>query len=631
MNDLFVKGQQWLFYNPSTRIIEEAPRDVERVRLTLNRMKSTSRTVIGKLTQRDLSFEVQTTDADDSHVRGARLGESLLENIRIAHNWEQKREAAAWAAWKGGSSIIAVEWDPNAGDVVAAPDGTAGSQPLKKGDSVETVLNLTEFTVEPGTRDAERARWWIKCQLMPPEEVQARFRLDWVPEADGRVDASPYQARLLEGESADVNLTRVYTYYERPNFLCERGKVLTIVNDQVVFKNEEWPFPWKDHLNFAMIRETIVESKWAGETVLSDARGIQVALNQSWSNIVEHMKRAGNARLAVQMSNIDLMDDLTDLPGDIFGYADGTNPPDYVSPPQMPQWWIEQPAMLSQEMDDVLGVHQISRGDAPVNIESGYGLSILAEHDATPIERMTKEQAIAWGKVASMDLKLFAKMVPDEDKRELQVQTPGQAPRKVAWSGKDFRGQTTALVPQDAIMPRSRAAAMQLAREAVQMGMVQDFATFAFIAELPGARQMLAGVSPDIDRARRENAGFALGRQAEPYPEDDHQAHIMEHNRYIKSVDFELLDPEEKQLVRTHCQAHLTMEAEALGQQQAKGAVGGQLLAGMSTVQGPPPADPALAVPPPAQPEPEVQEVEVPPDAEAVSAQIIESLNQPQE
>ena len=49
----------------------------------------------------------------------------------------------------------------------------------------------------------------------------------------------------------------------------------------------------------------------------------------------------------------------------------------------MPAWWQERPVDLREAIDDIMGVHDVSRGEAPSNIESGYGLSILVEQDTS--------------------------------------------------------------------------------------------------------------------------------------------------------------------------------------------------------------------------------------------------------
>lgn len=563
LNHAFITGHQWLWYNPVSYRIDEMPRDPDRVQMTVNRMRSISRSLMSKLVQRELKFDVVPTAVDDSTVRGARIGESAIEAVHQDHNWEHLREEAAWLCWKGGTVGICVDWDPNLGELIAT---TAENKQAYDGDTVETVLSIAEMVVEPGSHEAETARWWIKAQALPPSQVQATFKLAELPAADINAGMAPFQQKLLatsqgRGGEQIVDLTMVMTYYERPNQERPEGAVCTVVGDKVVDGPKPWPFPWKDHLNLVVARETLIEHRWAGDTVLGQARSIQVAYNASWSSIVEHMKLAGNARLFVPQSAIDLMEQLTDNPGEMVPYVDGTQPPSWQSPPQMPAWWIEQPKELAAAMDDVLGNHDVSRGDAPPNIQSGYGLSILTENDESPTARLSKELAIMWGKVASFVLKIYEVEVTSA--RESVVQTPGHSPETARWSGKDLQGQTRVVVPLDAVLPRSRAAMQAMADKMLQMGVITDFAQYAKVAELPGQHDLIEAINPDVARARRENANMGMGKQAVPMEIDDHDIHMREHRNDMKSPRFDLISDEWKQMYYDHLQAHETMAAEA--------------------------------------------------------------------
>lgn len=598
LNHAFLRGHQWLYADTRSGQLEAIPRDPTRVQATVNRLAPNTRTIISTLMQRELAFEVPPAAADDSHVRGARISETIARAVHHDHNWENMRERLYAAVWTGGTAAVCVDWDPDAGDILA--DDTQGS-PLREGTTYEECLNITEFVVEPGSRDPERARWWIKAVTLPPKVVQGKFGLEKEPPADATAGLSMFQKRMtaVDRGAADHNirLTSVLTYYERPNPDCEKGKVVVVVDNQVVFE-DEWPFPFTDCLNLVVARETVRDNRWTGDTVLTAARPLQTLLNVSWSSIAEHMKLAGNARLLVPASSIDFMKSATDLPGEMIPFNDGANiKPDYLSPPQMPSWWIDQPRRIIEQIDDITGVHDISRGAAPANIESGFGLTILAEQDATPLSRLTRETSHVFGRLMTLVLKIYEdKTKGTQIKRRSLVRIPGNAPLDVLWNGEDLKGQTTAIVPLDAILPRSRAAQMDIAKDMLAAGLIQSLEDFIAVADLPGARDVLVVTSPDVDRARRENSQFGLGRQSIPYPWDDHRVHIHEHNKYRKTVDFELLDDEEKQMIEDHIKAHETLAAEETGKARLRTET-----------------DPALGAAPTAEEGPIVAPLELPP------------------
>jgi hypothetical protein len=568
LNHAFLSGEQWVWWNKERRTLEELPRDEDRVRATVDRIGPTSRTVISKLISRELRFEVPPSGADDATLQGAYTASAIVESTRVEHDWERLREQAMWAVWKGGTAALAVEWNPRAGKPLGVSEATG--REFGTGDTVETVLNIAEFVVQPGVREGEKAQWWIRALALPPEEAQEMYGLDKVPSADATAGMSPTQQKLVSDGSENVDLTMVYTMYERPNKQTPKGRVVVVIGDKVVSK-AAWPFPWKEDLNITILRETVVDGKWMGDTVVNRARSVQVAYNASWSSIIEHQKQAGNARLLVPHSSIDIMDELTDLPGELVPYPDGMEQPNYLTPPQMPAWWIEAPDRLAAQLDDILGVHDVSRGEMPKNIESGVGLSILSENDQTPVGRLIQDTARAFGRLATQVLRLYESKV--KETREAVVSVPGYPAEKTSWTGADLQDQTRAVVPTDGIVPRSRAAMQAFAQKAMELGLITTFDQFATLADLPDQHSMVEAVAPDVAKARWENHELALGRVTVPDSFDDHYVHIQQHNNFRKSPKYRLLDQAQRDVCDLHVQAHETLSAEAMGRMQSKMAV----------------------------------------------------------
>lgn len=601
----FLAGEQWLFWDAVRNSLQQLPRDPSRVRVIVNRVWPASRTVVAQLMSRAMTFEVNPGENDDATIRGAHLAASVLKHVQRDHNWEDLREQLLWATWIGGTGILSVDWDPRAGTSLGM-DPWGGK--IGTGDITETVSTIVEVAVEPGTRDAERSNWWIRAVALPPDQVQAMYNLPYRPEADASAGLSPIQQRLLQGERRETraDLTLVLTYYERPNSLRPEGCIATVVGKNMVDGPHAWYFPFTDRLNMVVVRETKVPARWTGDTVLQAAIPVQAAFNHSWSNIIEHMKLAGNARLMIPEGSVDLMDELTDLPAEIIPYNPaGGGEPKFLSPPAMPNWWVEQPKMLAEELDTILGVHAVSRGEAAGAVQSGLGLSILAEHDQTPVGHMVAEMAHGWSRFASMVLQVYSVMV--KEGRTARIRMAGSAPETVKWTGKALQGQTYAEVDIDSVMPRSRSSMLAFARELWDRQIVADPIMFAKIADFPNLDEWVAGIDPDVAKARSENMMLALDEIEVPADFDDHTKHIHEHNIFRKSVRYRALSQEARQVVDMHIQAHATLAAESAAQQLMKAALHPELAAQpnpqeqpvplsvqqLMAGQGPQPASPA--------------------------------------
>lgn len=579
LNRSFLSGDQWVYHDRPLDRLRTLPRDPSRVRATVNRLWPASRHLMAQLMSRELVFEVPPADTDDASVHGARLSEAVLRDLHREHNWEELRELLAWDAWLGGTSVLALDWDPSAGTTIDHTPITG--EPVGTGEIVESSLTILEVGWEPGSRSAEKSLWWIRAQAIPPQEVQARYNLTKLPPADSDT-AEGFLGRQLireERQETPVDLTLVMTYYERPNPMRPRGAIATLVNGKFVDGPKPWPFPFKDRLNFVVVRETKISGRSTGDTVFSAAVPIQTAYNASWSNIIEHLKLSGNARLMMPEGSVEGADELSDLPGEMITYNSALGAPEWLTPPVLASWVLQQPEQLALQMDDILGQHDVSRGTAPTNIESGVGLSVLVEQDSTPVGGLTRELARAFERFASLVLRTYGDKV--KETRTARVRNPGYVPEVLQWTGKALSNQTVVEIPMDAIMPRSRAAMTAFAERLLTIGVLPKDRpdVFAKMADVPEADSMMKSIDPAAHKAERENYCFAIGEIPIPKDFDDHGVHIQRHNFFRMSTRYESMPPEMQELVDLHIKGHEVMAAEEAGQQFARSQVSAALSA----------------------------------------------------
>lgn len=566
LNRAFVAGQQWLYFDTARNTINQLPRDPARTRITMNRLWPASRHIISKVLSRELSFEVPPADSDDATVRGAQLAKSVIIDVHREHNWEDLREQTLWNTWLGGTAILAVDWDPEAGQALGQ---TQSGRHFGTGDLCETALSILEVAWEPGVRDAEKSYWWIRAQALPPAEVQLQYGLEAKPAGDIQGAMSPLAQRLTRYDRTDnpADLTLVLTVYMRPNKRCPKGFIATIIGEKFVDGPNPWSFPWKDRLNITVFRETKIPGRATGDTVLSAAVPVQAAYNASWSNIIEHLKLAGNARLLVPDSSLDGIDELTDLPAEIVPYnAAAGGKPEWLAPASMQPWVIDQPVRLADQMDDILGLHDVSQGKAPRNVQSGVGISVLVEQDSGPIGQLSREFAYGFERFGALCLELYQAKVTEP--RKARITVPGQKiPETVTWDGKALEGQTNVEVPLDDVLPRSRTAMLAFARELWDRQIIKDPDTFARVADLPDQDYLLEASDPDAAKAMAENHLMSIGEVETPEDFDNHATHITRHNFFRKSKRYRTMSVQLREIIDTHVEAHETIAAQQAGEQ----------------------------------------------------------------
>jgi hypothetical protein len=550
INEQFILNKHWLRWNRGIGRLEEMPRNPDRVRVTVNRVGPDSHRLLAKLTSRDLAWEVPPNSPDDQAIQASRVAEQALYDTARRQGWEDIRYDHALATWQGGVAGIMVEWDRKVGTPIAMDET---GQMVHTGDVCLTVLPFHEIGVEPGTRNAEKALWWIHARALPPSEVQETYNLADTPKADARAVDSVWRVHNPT-DHAHTPLVMVFTLYERPTSQSD-GRIVTTVGDEVVDESP-WYFPFTDRLNLATCVVQPINNKWYGHTPVTDAVPVQTAMNASWSSILEHLKLAGNARLWIPEGSVEDIGDLSDTAGEHAEYVpiNGMRP-QYESPPPMPEWWVRAPDLLGGAMNDILGQQDVSRGVAPSGVESGIAMSLLQENSDTPIGRFSKNMAGMWGRVGSMCLELFATFV--QDTRNAKVMMPNnKIPEVVQWNGSILHGHTTAIVPMDSVTPRNRNAQAAYAFQLHDRGLVTSPVELAKIADLPDQDDLLEGIDPDTARAMRENSHIAAGAARTVDTIDDHMNHIIHHRNFMRSQRFENLPQQIQMNMRLHMAAH---------------------------------------------------------------------------
>ncbi len=578
LNSAFYEGDQWVFWSPNNEVAE-FPRANGRVHTVVNKFQPNVITNHARLTKRNLVFEVLPTGADDATVHSAHLADHLIRAEHRDSAWEKARKTNLINVDFGGTSAIMVEWNPQIGDPLGEDPETG--EIILSGNPQLTPLSICEFTLEPGTQHDHESRYLLVCRAFTPEQAKEAFGLSFAPKPDAQTGVGPLQRKLTSRRTGNsqAKLCLVYTYYERPSANNQQGRHLVVINGEAVI-DDAWPFPF-DHLNAYVFRQQVMPKKWTGETYLNQARYLQVQLNMAQSLIIETMKMAGNARLAIPDNAGIQSDDLTDTPGEII-YYDGTSsaPPQYISPAMVPAWMFEQVNVLKGDIDDIMFVHGISRGQAPGDRNSGLALTVLAEKDETPLGLMAHDQAEGWASLAGMVLELWEANVTELRKSVVQT-APGAPPLSRLWNGAHLRGQTKVNVPLEAVMPYSRAAQQawvsQLAQQFPGMPQWSDFKFMSRALDLPGAESMILAADADVAKAELEAFLIATGDVVLPETFDDHAKHIAEHNDWRKSTAYMYAEPVVRRTMDQHIIAHMKMAMEEMAnqaglEQQAPGA-----------------------------------------------------------
>jgi len=578
LNTSFYHDEQWVWWDSVRQRVESLDDNwgtyqhlQNRTFVTLNRIKPNVNTLLGKWLQNQLRFDVVPTSSDSAALIGHRISQWLLEAAHRDGEWEEIREDNLFSTLMGGTAAVALHVDDDSNPLDVTLSGEVSNSQIVRLDS----LNITEFTIEPGSRRQRDARWWQQVSTIPPEQAKDYYGLSSTPLPDIGTSHSALQRRLLRTAGIDANpdLVTVWIEYMRPCEAYPEGSVRHVIGDEVVAETK-WPFPFTDRLNLYTFRGAKTRGRWLGDTFVTSAQRPQTLYNYAHSLIVEHLKKAGNARAFYPVGTIDDPKNLTDTPGEWVGYyPTGTGErPFWMSPPNLQRYITDSPERYAAALDDVMHVHDISRGEAPGDRNSGLALSILAEQDQTPLAVMARDQQVGWSRIATMYLETVAKL-SGEKKRSARVMLDGDVPLTFKWSGSMLAGQFHAEADFDSVAPHSKAARQQtivrLKNEFPELFAELDKGQVLRMMEVPGLEKAGKIMDRDYAKAMRENALMGVGDPQIPAEFDDHAKHLAEHVSEMKTARYEAYPQEIKDLFEMHNQVHeMMLAAEAQAQME---------------------------------------------------------------
>ena len=94
--------------------------------------------------------------------------------------------------------------------------------------------------------------------------------------------------------------------------------------------------------------------------------------------------------------------------------------------------------------------------------------------------------------------------------------------------------------------------------EAIKMQLIPPAVGLKYLP-LNDTESMYNEVQVDNNHAQRENLRMARGEQVQVMEWDNHVVHVQEHENFMKSQEFELLDPQMQQIFVEHRKQHQTV------------------------------------------------------------------------
>jgi hypothetical protein len=551
-----------------------------RVRLVVNRIRPIIRTEIAKLTAQRPTVYVVPATGEEQDKAAARAAEQIWNAAYRDLSVGKIMRRALWWGTICGNGFVKEYWDPSIGPklTVEAPDKTPVE--VSQGDTkMEVVTPFHLLVPDLMCEDIEEQPYVLHSTVKDKHYVKRVYGIDvnTTSATDSLIDP---QFLNIVGD-AHVNQKDSVLCHEvwikpggHPKF--PKGGMLTVIDGQVVQRHDEYPYPHGDY-PFSKF-DHVQTGKFYSDSVITDLIPLQRELNRTRSQIIEAKNLMAKPQLMAPKGSVDARK-ITSEPGQVIQYTPGLQPPQPLPLQALPSYVLQEVDRLVQDMDDVSGTTEMSRGQNPSQVTAYSALSYLQDQSETKLAASVASVEEFIEKIARLYLKyvVYYWDMP----RTVRVVGRDKTVDAAAWKGSDIKGNTDIRVEAGSAIPLGKQQKQSFLLDLYKLGAIDPSMLFELLemndlndaneeflvdkhqamrenvlmTEL-GAELPPEALQPQVDPATGMQLGPQIPKMFSPNSYDNHEAHIHFHNMFRKSQEFQSASDTVKQLFEMHVNIH---------------------------------------------------------------------------
>lgn len=622
INQLWYMGFQWTALDNITGDTTEIANEV---RYRANKIQSSIHHSVSKLTKSPPDWDVDTDEGGQSVRAARRVAERYLEYVWEREGMQLKTKDLGFQIRIFGTSFLYTYWDPNKGDrldpkdyISQTPDGKIvglkdvldafggkkreaaaflkGKKRLHMGDIAVEVLSPFDVYVDPTAEDVRSCQWVMVSKVRHINDVKKRFGSDAsdVCPDDFTSGGQVLKHRLRQYVDPNVgqgglarlklnDAVMVNEWWERPSEEHPNGRYIIHANGKVLYYGKNPYVGTEAEIPIVRFRDVYIPGRFHGMAATSQAIPMQMDYNKARSDqIMARHDHAAPMWLVPNGADVKQIDRRSNRVMRYNAISHGTGAP--LKPERM------QPAAMSQnqalsfeladaEIQDVFGVHDVSKGSVPSGVKSGVAIQLLQETDDTRLGSILQEMHDGYAVLGRMVLDLAKRYIVEE---RTFSDVSGRARGDVIRFQSEDLNWRNVRVRIGSMAQRQRAAKQQAAIEFLQYGGGE-------LLESPDQKKWLMkaiGLDIEIDdpaavhekRALYENTQLERGLMPEVLDYQDHQIHLKILEERMNELSFDDLPKGVQELFHEHRQEHLSaIDSKALRELQVQQALAEQM------------------------------------------------------
>lgn|SRR3990167_12822 len=560
LNAAFIAGRQWIRWNRTLRTVQDLPEDPQRVRLTINRILPVFTIRKAKVLRNLPRLSVAPASTEDEDTAAAKAGSLLLQYVWDDQAMDTVVAKLMNAMMTYGTAFLKVFWDE------------------EKESALTEVVGAFDIYPDIGANTWGDCRWMIHARPVSVDVIRAAYPGigSYVQPENTDAQTSTYQQRLsrdntgTKGAFFQENRAVLKEYWELPTDQYPEGRLIVTAGGRVL-DSREFPYDNKE-LPFIPFTEIEHESRLWGDALVSHLLPLQKEYNKRRSHLVENANTMTRPIWLVPSGSI-AEGAFTGRPNEKVYYNPLYGKPEQALSAPIPNYVIQSEQANLQDIFEISGIHEVSRGTAPAGVESGVALAQLIERDDTsmyPIMLMVEEGMKRWGK---WNLILHDEFL--RGRKMLKIVGENNELEVMEFKASDIKKNFDVRVIPARALPTSQAARQSFILQLWRDGAIvnergqPDTTRLLEMLELGNFEKHFEEASAQKSVARSENIHMLKGELAVVEEYEDHPVHMAELDRFRKSPRFKKQPEHIKQIFKQHYEDHKAAMVQTVKDVQA--------------------------------------------------------------
>lgn len=591
-NIAFVLGQQWVKWNNITKKFDEPKVPDWRVRLVCNKILPRYRKALNRLSTYDPTAVVTPNSNETLDTEAAQLGTKVLKGLKDKVQMVKKNHKMNQWRLMCGAAFKYYFWNPTLGsdlpnegeqegrinqvnedlsrDLSALDDLTQESegeiapvqkeQPegLRTGDVDCEVWNAFEVYPLDNPSSLETCYKLMHCRFVPIDWLKARYpdKADLIKPEKDDTTAGMYLNKIagiignqgggIPADKLDENKVLFKRVFERPSAKYPKGRFTAYANKVMLEKGEIPNIELGKEFEIPIVKydDLEVPGRFWGQATIEQMIPLNKEYNKSISQLVETRNLISKPKWVAVKGTVG-PNSITTEPAEVIEWnasVPGAQEPHPITPPSVPQYVVALPDIIDKNIGDVGAMHEASLAQAPKGITSGRALRELKQSDEDELNPLFVQDAENKKTIYTALLKLVQANYTEE--RLIKVVGKDKITDVISFVGADLRNNTDVWVETTDIVPASRSGRQEMVMSFYDKGLLGDISKDETkkrairLLEWGNIDDIWEDASLDAKQARYENKELAKGNPQRVESWDVHSAHILEHERPIKSPLF---------------------------------------------------------------------------------------------